>query len=389
MTRLDEFAAKPKILVIAALISVCLVFLQARFSLFSTDDTIDSYSYYYAAKAISQGSNPFDVDAIRDIARKEDMHEGIGPYLYPPFFAGIWRSMIWMSAREVHSLLIVGNALLLGCTLWLVVLIARPQRHPYALIFLFLLFQTINGPAVTCLRMGQITPLITLLVVACLYAHLKGWETLSALALALAILIKIAPAILLIYFLLFYPRRWRYLVKVGLCLLLLVLITLPLVTPAAWQYYLRSGSSELPFQAPYSVWGWLQLHTLPVLILENHKPLIYLLISLPLTILTVLSIKNRVPREQARYAFSMLVMLSLVIAPLTWHQHFYIWLLPGFYFTAYHWGRQDYGRACIWAFLVLIVMTRVPGPLLMLRPVGTLLAMLLELRLTSPRVEAA
>ncbi|HEX7343954.1 MAG TPA: glycosyltransferase 87 family protein [bacterium] len=389
MTRLDEFAGKPKVLAIAAFLSIGIVFLQAWFSLLTIDRTKDSYSYYYAAKAIGLGLDPYDVEELRHIGRMDGMYDGIGPYVYPPPFAGFWRCLTWMSASDVHSVLILLGTILFGLGLWILSKTVKPPRHPFALLFLFLLYQVLNGPAVTSLRMGQITPLITVLILACLYAHLRNRENLSTLFLAIAIIIKIAPAVLLIYFFLFYPRRWQYLAKVGIWLLLLVLATLPLASPAAWQDYFQSSSSGLPLKAPYSVWGWLQLHTLPVLILENNKPLIYLLICLPLTILTVLGIKNQRPTEQAPYAFSMLAMLSLVIAPLTWHQHFYIWLLPGFYFTAYHWGRQNYGRACIWAFLIFIVMTRVPEPFLMLRPAGTLFAMLLELRLTPPRIEVA
>ena len=170
-------------------------------------------------------------------------------------------------------------------------------------------------------------------------------------------------------------------------MILLIAASLPLAPPYTWSDFLQGTIGGLPLKAPYSIWGWLQLHTLPVTYLENNKPLIYLLICLPLTILTALSIRNREVLERPLYAFAMLNMLSLLIAPLTWHQHYYIWILPGLYFASYHWARQDRVRSCLWAFLIFIVLTRVPEPLLMLRPAGTLFAMLLELRLTPNRIQ--
>ena len=386
MAFLDRFARHSKVLMITGILSVGLVFLQAWFSLFTIDATRDSNSYYYAAKAISESGNPYDLDLLQSIARREGEYTWVGPYVYPPVFAGFWRGMTWMSADQVHHLLILADAIFFGLAVWLMTRIVRPAKHPHALFFLFLLMQVINGPAVTCLRMGQITPMFFLLILICLHAHVKGKETLSALALAVAILLKISPMVLLLYFFLFYSRRWRYLIKVCGFMLLLIVASLPLAPLYTWSDFLEGTLGGLPLKAPYSVWGWLQLHTLPATFLENIKPLIYLLICVPLTILTVVSIKNQEVGERPLYAFAMLTMLSLLIAPLTWHQHYYVWILPGLYFVSYHWARQHKARACIWAFLVLMVMTRAPEPLLMLRPAGTFIAMLLGLRLRPIRI---
>ncbi len=377
---LEAFARRPKIITLAAIICVFLVFVQGWFGLFSQDTIIDSYSYYFAAQAINSGLNPYDDEQLVSLGHESGI-KGVEPYLYPPLLAGVWRGFMFLSPHGAHRVFMIFNALLLGLALYLLAKIIQPVRHPHALLLLFILFQPLNGPAVTSLRIGQINIVLLVLMLLALYYHLQSSDALSALSLCLAILIKLTPALLLIYFIFFYRRRWSYVSWSIFWAIILVDATFLLAPPATWLQFLHSSSAGLPHKAEFSIWGWLQIHALTNQFIAQYKVIFYFLVSLPLLFMAIISIRNRPEEERPIYSFSLLLMLSLLLSPLTWHHHYLFYLLPGFYLLSYHWGKSHLLRTTIYLSLAIAILIRLPGTYHMIRPLGTLVAIILSLDL--------
>jgi len=385
---LEALAARRWVLPLAAVFSMSLVFVQARFHLFSRDVIVDSYSYYFAARAISQGLNPYDGDLLERMGQQEYLkplerfgtQENVYPYLYPPVLAAYWRVFTLLPPLTAHRAVVLMNALLLGVVLWLIAKIVRPARHPHALLLIFILFQAVNGAAVTSTRAGQVNILLLVFMLVSLYSHLKEKDSLSALFLVLAILIKITPALLLAYFVLFYHRRWEYVGWALLWTFVVVGSSFWLAPPVNWLYFFQASSAGPPLGAQFSIWGWLSIHGETNAFLYHNKGWLYLGIAVPLLILGLWSIKNTPESERPVYAFAQLMMLSLLLSPLTWHHHYIFFMLPGYYLFAYHWGKGRRFLTVIFGVLLFLVVFRFPGSLHMIRPIATLLTAILAFR---------
>jgi hypothetical protein len=378
MDPLDAFARRPKVLLIIGAVVVLAIFLQGYFSLFSTDTIVDTYVYYFGAKAMALGLNLYDAELLDQMGKKAGVNE-VYLYWHTPFSAAFFVPLLYFPPQTVHRLLMCWNAALLGLLFYLIYILVRPQRHAHALFALFLLIQIINGPAVTTLRIGQSNFLILILMLGCLYAHLRGKDSLSALPLAAAILIKITPGILLLYFLLFYARRWRYLGWIGLWMVVLIVATLPWAPPRYWLDYLPYALHGPQIQAPYSIWGWLETHRSIYPFLESARVWIYLALALPFTAITLLSMARIPAAHRASYSLAVLILLSLLVSPLTWHHHFLFALFPLYYFLAGHWDRGEVFHCLILGLLCFIVLARAPHAYLIARSLGVAALLLLEI----------
>lgn len=386
---LEIIARKRWVLPAAVVLSIALIYIQARFHLLSADFIVDDYSYYFAARAINLGSNPYDAELLERMGEQEYLkplerfpyQDNVYPYLYPPLLAGIWRIFTLLPPLTAHRLFLILNALFLGLVFWLMARLVKSDRHPHALCLLFLLLQAINGAAITTLRAGQINIVLMALMLATLYWHLGGKDALSALALTLAILIKVVPAILLLYFLIFYPGRWRYLGWMVLWTVALVGVSMVLAPPVTWLHFFETLRLGPPLGSQFSIWGWLKIHSESSNFLQQNKAWLFVSFAAGLLALALLSIRNTRSQERPLYAFSQLMMLSLLLSPLTWHHHYLFYLLPGYYLIASHWSEQHRIMSLIFALLFLLVVLRLPGDYHMARPIGTLLTVLFAARL--------
>jgi hypothetical protein len=307
---LDRFARRPYLLLAAGAFSVLAVWGQASSYRFTPDRVVDSYSYYFAAQALEKGLNPYDGALLEALGDKEQLSPNlpeerrspIYPYVYPPPFAGFWRAFLFLSPLQAHRVVVAADSLLVGVILYLLAKSVSITHHRHAFLLAIVLFQAVNGPAITSARLGQISPGILALLVGTLLLLFRRREALSALCLASAVLIKILP-MLLVLWLPFYSRRREYLGWMALWATAIVGISLLLAPPLSWLQFVDSAitgpaASGPALESDLSIWGWLTIHGRGNQVIRGGRVWLYLLTAVPLLLLTLNSIRNTVEAER-------------------------------------------------------------------------------------------
>lgn len=153
------------------------------------------------------------VAAGRAVLKGTDIYESQNArgwyYVYPPPFALlmtpfaviplIWASMVWY----ILSVLFIAGSVRLSLEM-----LGEAKLRPDDLLWLaFLPSALVLWLLISALQHGQTTPLVLWLVMVALAYGRSGRDALGGVALAAGILIKVFPALLLVYFV--WRRRWR------------------------------------------------------------------------------------------------------------------------------------------------------------------------------------
>ena len=180
--------------------------------------------YYHAAREIIAGNDPY-AHSLGDWT----------PYIYPPLLAELLVPLAVLPLPVAAYLWYLINAASIVLAAWCAVSLLTANGSGAA--------QTINpssalwkeavaaGAVILVLRfvldtlsLGQVNALVAALVVAHLYLYFRGHRTLSAIILALAISIKLIPALLLAYHI--AKLRWRHVIACAGVLIVLTAVSL-------------------------------------------------------------------------------------------------------------------------------------------------------------------
>jgi alpha-1,2-mannosyltransferase len=202
----------------------------------------DFATFYSAARAFSTGSDPYDTPALR-AAGEPEFGGWIGRYFYPPPFAAVVvRPLSWLPFEVARRLWVVLEAaayLAAAALLSSALPFARRRERlagtalvalPYAPVFLDL-------------KLGSVSGLLLLLVVLFGRARQRRHEGRAALWLAAAVLLKLAPGLIVLY--LAGRGEWRTVARVGLGLLGLAAAALPWTGVRAYADYATQVLPEL------------------------------------------------------------------------------------------------------------------------------------------------
>src|SRR5262245_59516462 len=144
------------------------VWAQAHTFFLAESHEVDSYSYWFAARAIQRHANPYDPAVLKDLGRGVELRlvaddprpPAIYPYGYPPPLAGVWRGFLPWPPTAVHRLLEVLGTLALGAAVAWMDLATAARRHGGLLFAALTLTLVVNGPAVSSTRLGQVNAAI-------------------------------------------------------------------------------------------------------------------------------------------------------------------------------------------------------------------------------------
>jgi alpha-1,2-mannosyltransferase len=350
-----------------------IVYLQARLSLFTTDRVIDSTSYYHAAKALALGLDPYDPQTLQRIAPPDS--GPIYPYLYPPVLALAWRPLLAVTPARAHELFLVAGTLAAALNVALLLSVAPPPRHRGAWVIALVLFHAACGPLISTLRIGQINVLLATLVLASLHLLRSGRAGASGFFLALAILIKLTPAVYLLD--LVFRRQWRALSACIVSLSGLVGATILFMGVDPWMSFATRAAKPLPFDPPMSPRGLVGSAMRAI-----GAPPAAIFWAFAVTVLLLGALVVRKQRRLARETgdptpcWGACTFFGLLAFPLTWHHHYYLALLPFWYFLprAVESGRR--GPALLWVTCCLLTLLRYPALLHPLKPLASLAALL-------------
>jgi hypothetical protein len=193
-----------------------------------------------------------------------------------------------------------------------------------------------------------------------LYCHLRGWEAAAALNLSAAVLIKLTPLILILYFLLFTPRPWRFLCYFLSWTVMFIALSSLFIGAHYWIYFIVSLGTSPPFHTFYSLWGWLHGVQKVTAISDQVQILISTIMTLLVVIYTLMSIRKVAPDDRPYYAFSILILVGLVISPLTWLHHHFNALLAYYFFLTILWRNRQILAFKIYIFMLFILFIFIP-----------------------------
>ncbi len=323
----------------------------------------DFASFYYAGKAAAKDLNIYDAFTLDSLAALDGISNHVLPYLYPPFLAVVSRPLAEMNPLEaqrawdyVQVILATLSAILLCLTM--------PWRGAGSIPDSYWVRAgsvTLAGilmlPFGQNIAFGQVNIAVLFFLSLSFYFLYQGKsDWLAGIALAAAILIKVTPALIAVFFLLGW--RWKALTATLIGMGLLILATFDIAGREAWGYFLQfvpnmgfarnvDGGFHPSIVANFSLAGFFMR------ILPGQGTLVRIFTMMSILILFVAllfhQLKYRDKRGGALFVLPYLV-LMVISSPVSWLHHL-VYLLPGVVFAL-----RDFKfawRPGIW-FLVLV-----------------------------------
>ena len=227
---------------VALLALICLVKATDSRRIISGTMSTDFRSFYFAGLGVLGQGNIYDFEYLGTLAIRSGVTERIYPYLYPPPLAfyvspltklgATGASRLWCLLSVILSVVMLMQSMRLAFTLqgagerW------KDSPLPFLALLLFLVLPFDNN-----LKMGQVNIIVlTCVVVSLVQALAFDHDLLAGFLLAPAVLMKVTPLFLLLFFLL--NRRYRTLWG---CVVGLVIFTAPTVMVSgglqSWQHF--------------------------------------------------------------------------------------------------------------------------------------------------------
>lgn len=161
---------------------------------------IDFKAYYIAADMLRAGKDFYDIELQTQevLARALPLNESF--YIYPPPLAISFLPLTALSMQTAAQLWFFINLALYGISLLVIAQALELGRLTKMLPLLWIL-AFLFPPTLFTLYKGQVNIVILLLLAMTYWLYRKGLQRMAGVALGLAVMIKIVPALLLLYFL--------------------------------------------------------------------------------------------------------------------------------------------------------------------------------------------
>lgn len=200
--------------------------------------------YWEAAWMILRGLNPY-----------QGIISSTFPFNYPPTALLFLWPLGFLPQNLAAILWNLASVSALLLSIFLVIKITK-TKYVWSSFFIFtFLFTLPYFPSKFNLGMGQINNFVLVLVAAALFFYTSGRKNLSALCLAIATGIKLAPAVFILYF--FLKKDWRQVFRVGIFLLTIIFVSFILV-PVSYQIEYFSKVLPLSFTLGSKDWYYNQ-----------------------------------------------------------------------------------------------------------------------------------
>ncbi len=350
-----------------------LLAVQAFWAPLTDDATVDSHSYYFGARALADGANPYDTAVLQELA--PDRLGFVFPYVYPPVLALAWRPLLALTPEDAHRVAIAVGLVLTTLNASLLWSLVRPRTDAAGWLVLFLGAHTVMGPLVSSLRLGQVNVALATLVLGALHLERRDRPALAGLLLAGAILVKLTPAVFLVDLLL--RGRWRTIGFTAVGGTAIVGISIMLVGTDPWAWFVERARQPLPFNPPISIRGWVDALGLAFGWDNAAKLVAFLTIFTAALVLVVRRLLAFTTAGDTAASWAVLVWFGLLAFPLTWHHHYYLAILPFALFMLRAFDAGHRWRAVAWVVLAAMALARYPGALHPLKPIASLVGLVL------------
>jgi hypothetical protein len=296
---------------------------------------IDFSRYYVSALATRQGIDPYTTD-LKLLATSLGLDVGemdIGTY--PPSFILCFEPLTWLSPLPAYWLWIAMNMVFLATALYLLLDgLPRDTDLRLALLGLAILY----APITYNFYYAQTQILILLLLILCMRWLGSGRHALAGLILALAVLLKVFPVILMGYLIL--RRQGKAIVYTGLGLIFGGVVTLTLVgverslhffqvLPSLTSPYWLSRSDNVALGAMVSRLFWFSadLGNSGVEFARRAAVTIAEVSLLALTVRVTLG-SSKPPDNRDEHVIALWVITAILLSPTAWFHYLVLLLIP-------------------------------------------------------------
>ncbi|KPJ58079.1 MAG: hypothetical protein AMS15_09240 [Planctomycetes bacterium DG_23] len=324
--------------------------------------------YYYGAKVSARGGDIYDSGVLREAARAagepEDLIEHGFRFTYPPFFAIIMRPFLLISHAQAYILWLFINHCLYVLAIILCVAALRERVGFFevaAIAFCALNF----NPVFRNFLLGQINVVTFLSLAAALYAFKRKAEGSAGALLGLAAMIKVLPALFVLYF--FYKRRWKVVIWATLTLIVLLGVSVALLGIRPHQAYIlrvmpdlargRGTASNQSLAGFFNRLFGYDFEGEPIFHNANLAHILSQAGALFFLLLSFLIARGPSQNDHSTWnlEFSLFVLTAHIISPISWEFHLVWLMLPVITLIHFLFARGDFvSLPTVFLFLFLI-----------------------------------
>jgi len=350
-------AAKGRLALVLVFVFLYIPFLTTNGFQMLGKQNIDLPSFYFASDvAFNQHESPYQTNAWLDT--QQQLQQKVFPYLYPPPSLLFFLPFSWFTYQWVKTAFLIVNHLSLLFLLYLLLFrifrLPSPLRQAdkgdsnslqWLILPVLLLYALQFHPVSVTMGHGQVN-LIVMVQICLFWAWLREGkpDALTALPLALAIILKTYPAIFLP--LMLVRRQYRI---AGWALgytVAMILVSLVVLPGGTWEDWLRfvaptGGYAEIPFHLFSPAMPWNQsingftarlfLHPDYALSVNPMAARLVPTILAGLIISTLVwfgrRMNNRPRRRYVNEEIATVLLSIFLIAPLSWEHHL-VFVLP-------------------------------------------------------------
>ena len=290
---------------------------------------IDYYAYDVASTAIDRGLSPYELTRAQINAISNDRNirtsDPVPVYRYSPFLAGVLRPLVKLPALTAAIIWSIGSLIALAISsLLLSDILSNRWIDPQVFIGL-----AVFVPVLTTFYAGQVNHYLLLAMVLVVWTIHKSNARGAGLSLAIGILLKTIPLALAGWLLL--RRNWKALAWLGVCLVILIAITVPLTSFDLYRDYASTalelaGGSNISTAPPNQSLGAMTGRLFgPDIARPLGLGLAALVISLTIIVVVVATIRSD---HCDLLSMSVIIAGTSLIAPLSWVHHQVLLAIP-------------------------------------------------------------
>ena len=269
-------------------------------------------------------------------------------FIYPPFFAVLMKPLTYFPYGVAFALWNVFALLATITSIWMSTNLGG-IRLEVNLVLILLVGLFSFSPFFQELEVGQVSSVLLFLCTSGVWLYSRRSEGSSAFCFALATMIKITPLVVVPLFVI--HRRWKWLAGYGCWMVWLTGFS---VWQAGWPAHEQFLHSVMPsLSCGITTIGNVSLMTFVEELFLGFVPMDWHLSPMPplacmasklvsFAVFGVLMVRFYLYRREQNLVrdLTLILLLSLSIAPITWMHHYVVALLPFLYL----WGRAEGGR---------------------------------------------
>jgi hypothetical protein len=317
----------------------------------------DFLAYYVASNNLKNGADSYNrTNSYNNATDLGLAGKNIRPYVYPPVLAIILIPFTYLDYQIAEFVWFVCNQILLVLVFILLLKIFKLEFNlinSAVLVFLITNFY----PIFDALDWGQAGILVFACILGSYYFFMKKSDVLASFLLALAVGIKVAPILLLLFFL--WKREYRFAAYTVISGAILLLISLYFTGIASFVNYVSSLYSGI-IQPQIAFFHNQSFHGFFARIFTNNywstpfvnNNLLYkfsaYFASLLFLVAALFVSRKPISRKSPRFnlELSLFIILSLLISAISWEHHFTIMLFA--YVALFFWFVNKKTSIYIW-----------------------------------------